>query len=260
MAAGWVIAVSELSLYFLFSNKIRKYYRELQTMNVVIYYWLTMTVLTMIWECSFVYQYKSINAFSQELIETKTHVWTNDYQWYYVLPWKTAYIFYGEYGAYADREYMVSANDWSRVIESSHAMFCGVGAMLVLYQKIINDFYTTKDMKYSIKYSNTNLDKYYLAMGVSMGSQLMNSVLYMANYFVQIQDQYNINYCSREFPCRFALLSRAFMYVNVFWTVLPLYAIVYTWNNCNKIWMRFSLETENSRSPKQEWRPIDQDE
>jgi len=217
-------------------------------MNVVMYYWLTMTVLTMFWECSFVYQYKSINAFSQELIDTNTHVWTNEYGWEYMLPWKTAFIFYGEYGAYADREYMVSANDWSRVIESSHAMFCGVGAVLVLYQKIQKRYYIT------------NTKNYYLALGTSMGSQLMNSVLYMANYFVQIQDKYNINYCSREFPCRFALTARAFMYVNVFWTVMPSYAIVYTWNNRNKILPRFLSETENAQCPTQAWRPISQDE
>ena len=226
MAAGWAIAMYELILYFLISNKIRKYYK-LQTMNVVMYYWFTMTVLTMIWECSFVYQYKSINVFSQELIDTKTHVWTNEYGMEYILPWKTAFIFYGEYGAYADREYMVSANDWSRVIESSHAIFCGVGAFLVLYQKIINVSYNA--------YYNINLNKYYLAIGVSMGSQVMNSVLYMANYLIQINDKYNINYCSSEFPCRFALLARAFMYVNVFWVIMPSYAIISVWNNPNKI-------------------------
>ena len=34
---------------------------------------------------------------------------------------KLARIFYAEYGAWADREYMVSSDDWSRTIEGSHA-------------------------------------------------------------------------------------------------------------------------------------------
>jgi len=217
MAAGWEIGMYELAIYFLISHKIRKYYHELQNMNIVMYYWFTMTILTLIWECSFVYNYKSINVFSQDLIKNNTHVWTNDYSIMYILPWKLAFIFYGEYGAYADREYMINTNDWSRVIESSHAIFCGIFSFLVLYQKINN------------KFLGTSLNKYYIAIGVSMGSQVMNSVLYMANYFIQINDKYNINYCSPSFPCNYALLSRAFMYVNIFWAVMPSYVIISSW-------------------------------
>jgi hypothetical protein len=220
MVAGWVIAMYELILYFLISHKIRKYYTELQNMNIVMYYWFTMTVLTMIWECSFVYQYKSINVFSQDLIDTDTHAWTNDYGLECILPWKTAFIFYGEYGAYADREYMIRTDDWSRVIESSHAIFCGVFSFLALYLKANNAFICR------------SREKFYLAVGVSMGSQMMNSVLYMANYFVQIHNKNNVNYCSIAFPCH---LARSFMYVNVFWVVMPAEAIISTWCGWNKL-------------------------
>jgi len=202
-------------------------------MNAIMYYWFTMTVLTLIWECSFVYHYKSINVFSLNLIENHTHVWTNDYGLEYVLPWKTAFIFYGEYGAYADREYMVRANDWSRVIESSHAIFCGAFSFLVLYLKVNNKF-IGRGVVVS-RAGHRAAGKYYLAIGVSMGSQAMNSVLYMANYLVQMRDVNNINYCSDAFPCHFALLSRAFMYVNVFWVVMPSYAIISSWGAGNSI-------------------------
>ena len=223
MASGWEIAFGELGLYFLISHKIREYYHELKNMDVIAYYWFTMTILTLIWECSFVYNFKNINVLSQDLIRNNTHVWTNDYGIQYLWPWKSAFIFYAEYGAYADREYMTDTNDWSRVIESSHAIFCGIFSFLVLYQKINNRSFT--------KSTGVSLNKYYIAVGVSMGSQVMNSILYMANYLIQINDRYNINYCSEIFPCHRALSSRPFMYVNVFWTVMPSYTIISSWRD-----------------------------
>ena len=54
----------------------------------------------------------------------------------------------------------------------------------------------------------------------------MNSILYMMNYFNQLAEPSNVNYCSVAFPCGHALLNRAFMYVNIFWTIMPLYAIL----------------------------------
>ena len=87
-----------------------------------------MTILTFIWECAFVLDYKNVNIISQQLIKNKEHVWNNEYDLSYVLPWKLSTIFYAEYGAYADREYMQNRNDWSRVIESTHALFCGLFA------------------------------------------------------------------------------------------------------------------------------------
>ena len=50
---------------------------------------------------------------------------------------KLSPIFYAEYGAYADREYMNRHDDWSRVIESSHSLFCGVFALVAINQKFL---------------------------------------------------------------------------------------------------------------------------
>ena len=176
---------------------------------------MTLTVLTMIWECSFIYNYKKINVLSTELVENNTHVWTNDYDLTYLLPWKLSFIFYAEYGAHADREYMITTDNWSRIIESTHAIFCGLFAFLVLFSKI----------------KDSHINKYILAIGISMGSQLMNSILYMSEYFIQEKEINNINYCSPVFPCGTALSLRGFMYVNIFWTVMPSYIIIITWKN-----------------------------
>ena len=210
MVQGWIIGGSEIVIYFIISHLIRKRISILQTMNRIIYYWMTMTVLTMIWEIFFIVNYKSVNILAQQLILNNTHVWTKDYDMTYILPWKLSHIFYAEYGAYADKDYMLLYNDWSRVIESSHALFCGLFAFLTLYHRI----------------KDPTLNRYFISLGISMGSQLMNSILYMMNYFNQLAEPSNINYCSPSFPCGHVLVKRAFMYVNIFWTIMPLYAIL----------------------------------
>ena len=49
-----------------------------------------------------------------------------------LIPTSFSIIFYSEYGAYADREYMVLTNKWSRTIEGTHEVFCGVAAFFAL--------------------------------------------------------------------------------------------------------------------------------
>ena len=53
-----------------------------------------------------------------------------------------------------------------------------------------------------------------------MGTQIMNSILYMGEYFIQTRDQRSVN-----FPIGILLTNRGFMYVNIFWTVMPSYCI-----------------------------------
>ena len=92
-----------------------------------------MTILTGLWEFCFISNYKYVNLLSNEFLETKTHVWSSEYNLSYILPWKLSYIFYAEYGAYADREYMISKDDWSRVIEGTHAIFCAFFFRYLVY-------------------------------------------------------------------------------------------------------------------------------
>ena len=76
--------------------------------------------------------YDNVSNYSNTLIRHKEHVWTNKYSILYILPWRLSEIFYAEYGAYADREYMLLHNDWSRIIEGTHAIFCGFFGVLSL--------------------------------------------------------------------------------------------------------------------------------
>ena len=122
-------------------------------------------------------------------------------------------IFYAEYGAYADREYMLLRSDWSRIIEGTHAYLCGIFAIGAMVAK------------------KCRMDNEYLIMAsVSMGTQLMNSILYMGNYFIQVHDKFSVNYDRANFPSGYLLSRRPFMYVNIFWTLMPIIAI------CHLVW------------------------
>ena len=208
MTSGIVIAILEFTLFFFISSKIRHKLPNLISINTISYYWLMMTILTFIWEISFICNYDNVYKTSTNFLKNKEHVWTNNYSLYYILPNKLAEIYYAEYAAYADKEYMTFTNDWSRVIESTHAIFCGLFSLMAILCKIRNVHHN-----------------YLISIGIGMGSQFMNSILYMANYFIQIKDPNNINYNTPEFPCGPLLLKRPFMWVNLLWSLMPAYVI-----------------------------------
>ena len=218
MLIGIEIATLEILLFFIFTYRIKYSYIILVNMNTIAYYWVMLTILTGIWELSFITNYDNINNISHTLIESKTHVWTNEYSILSILPWNLAYIFYGEYGAYADREYMATKDNWSKVIEGSHAILCAVFSLLCIVYKI-----------------KLNRRNYLVSISIAMGCQLMNSILYLMNYFIQCNDPFNVNYNTSSFPTGNFLSKRRFMYVNVFWFVMPSYVIIDLLMNKKKI-------------------------
>ena len=209
MITGTEIGLLEILIFFVISHRL-KIIPVLNEMNNIIYYWCMLTILTGIWEFSFITHYKYVNSLSRKLIETNTHVWSSNYDISYILPWKLSYIFYAEYGAYADREYMITKDDWSRVIEGSHAIFCAIFCLLSILFKLKKNNY-----------------RYIICLSVGMGSQLMNSILYLVNYFIECDNPTNVNYNTKMFPTGILLSKRLFMYVNVFWFVMPSYTIIH---------------------------------
>lgn len=228
--SGIGIGIIEISIYLCVGFILRDEFTSLKKINVISYFWLLMTVLTGIWEFAFITQYKEVHNYAEQLVQNNTHVWTTRYDLSYVNPWKLSRIFYAEYGAHADREYIALDNHWSRVIEGSHAILCGVFATLALYFK-----------------SHRKRTLFVISATVSMSTQLMNSILYMAQYFYQMKDPNNVNYPSAEFPAGFALWERAFMYVNVFWTLMPLYVIVMEYVLYGKEWICCQLRDRKYR-------------
>ncbi len=203
---GLVGAVIEITLYASSSTFL---YTQIKEIDVVTYYWLTFTVLTGFWEAFYILGHRDSINVSKYLLETKSNVWTSDFDLSMILPWKFSVIFYGEYGAYADREYMTEKDNWSRLIEGTHALFCGIFSLLTLLLNLTD-----------------NYDKSEIALSVAMGSQLMNSILYMGEYSLQTKDKDNLNYKTDEFPLGQFWNKRPFMYINIFWTLMPVYAII----------------------------------
>lgn len=205
---GIILGTIEMSLFGLISYGCKDFSPNLQNMDNVMYYWFCLTILTGIWEISFIMNYEDCVNNSLDLIMKKEHVWFNKYTLDNLLPWKLSKIFYSEYGAWADREYMTPVNYWSRLIEGSHAFLCGLVALHCMLDITEGEEKT-----------------FLILAALSMGTQLMNSILYMGEYFIQTRDQRSVNYNSAIFPIGILLTNRGFMYVNILWTIMPSYCI-----------------------------------
>ena len=206
---GTSLALIEVGFIFSFSYILRHLnWKQLSPLNKILYGWTMFTLSTGIWELMFLIQYKTTCNTALTYINSNEHVWTKKYDIIYLLPWKFSNIFYAEYGAYADREYMIPTDDWSRIIEGSHAIMCGLFAGLSILFKIYN-----------------KTSHYLVSISMCMGAQLMNSVLYMVNYFHETRDKENINYNTVDFPTGKFLEKRPFMYINIFWTIMPIFCV-----------------------------------
>ena len=203
---GYLGAFVTLFIFFIVST----FFHNLFNINSISYYWLCFTVLTGIWEYTYITKRQHISYNSNDLIKKKQHVWFNRYPLKMILPHNTSIIFYSEYAAYADREYMSNKDDWSIVIEGSHCILCGIFSLFALYFNFMN-----------------NHKNFYISMSIGMGTQLMNSILYMSEYIIQSKNPSNINYNNSNFPCGNFFIKRPFMYINIFWTLMPSYILTY---------------------------------
>ena len=205
---GITATMAELSIFYHFTHTIRQLQPNLQNIPIVCYYWITFTIMTGIWEFTFIRHRKKVQKISETLLITNTHVWTNKYPLSIILPWNFSKRFYAEYGAYADREYKTITDNWSYLIEGTHAVFCGLMGLCGIIATIYNSHS-------AIPY-----------ITLSMGSQLMNSILYLGEYNIQTKDKNNNNYNRHAFPLGRLWSKRPFMYVNIFWTIMPLYILI----------------------------------
>lgn len=204
---GYIAAALEIYLFIYISFKVNQIYK-INFDNTISYYWLSFTILTGIWETFYIFNYNNVINMSTKLLLYKEHVWTNKYNLNIIFPWNLSHVFYSEYGAYADREYMTNKDKWSRIIEGTHLLLCGLFSLMTIYF-----------------YHNKLLNKYHISLGISMGSQLMNSILYCGQYLIQTKNKNSINYNTHKFPCGKYLDKRPFMWINIFWLLMPSYIL-----------------------------------
>jgi len=227
---GITIGVIELILFYFLAKFLRNENNDLNKINEFSYYWMMMTCLTAIWEIAFIINYKKIIKISDRFMRNKTTVWSSKFNLKYIIPWNLSKIFYADYGANADKEYISTVDIWSRTIEGSHFLFCGFFSLLAL-----------------VFSGDKNLYNFFTAIGMS--SQLMNSVLYMTEYYIQTQNVNSINYDSPKFPCGFMMMKRPFMYVNILWTLFPSIVLL---NTLTTMWVTtLSTTTHFSAGPPQ---------
>lgn len=212
---GYIGAILELFGFYIISKNVKDNYK-IHIYNDITYYWLCFTILTGFWELFYILKYKIVVNYSKYLILKKKHVWFDNYNINMILPWNLSKIFYSEYAAYADREYMSKKDDWSRFIEGTHLFICAYFSFLTIF------FYTKNKYKH-----------FYISLGIAMGSQFMNSILYMAQYFIQTNNKNNVNYNSYKFPTGFLLSKRPFMLINIFWVLMPYYILYIHLQNYN---------------------------
>jgi hypothetical protein len=211
LITGWGIGLLEISLFMLISFTLKKFFVSMNQLNNICYYWLCMTILTGLWESTYLSTYSSVVNSANQLVNNTEHVWSNKYDLSYILPWKLSHIFYAEYGAWADREYMSIKDDWSHYIEGTHMIFCAIFSFFGLLSGL--ERRTTKSL---------------IVVGMAMAFQLMNSILYMVEYGIQCGDITSPNYYNNtEFPLGTMMIYRPFMYVNVFWLIMPTYIMFY---------------------------------
>ena len=235
---GYIIGILEISLFFIGAIFIRKSFHQLQDINKITYYWVMLTILTGFWEIAYISNYNNVTNYAHQLVNKSEHVWTNNYDITYILPWKLSYIFYAEYGAWADREYMTTLDQWSKTIEGSHCSQCALFSFLAIIFKL---------------FSNHN--NYLICLSVSMLTQFMNSLLYMVSYFIQENEPSNINYPTDSFPTDEWLIKRPFMWVNIFWLFMPFYTIMYyvfeNWNTFDEKKKNYYIINETNENFKE---------
>jgi len=210
--SGVTCAIIELGLFYILSKTMYQY-GNLNRINPIAYYWMTFTVLVGIWEYVYVSDRQTPSLEAKKLIKNNRHVWTSYYPISMVLPWNLSRHFYAEYGAWADREYMTLSDNWSKFIEGSHGIMCGLFSFVALIHLLIMN----------------DLKIYYIATSIAMGSQFMNSLLYMGEYFIQVEEKDSVNYDRKEFPAGNFLLKRPFMWINYVWLIMPTYVLLCLW-------------------------------
>lgn len=205
---GISLAIIEISLFFLFIYQLRKSLGLFHNVNDISYFWIMFTIMTGIWEFFYLNNRPNVKQLSSNLIKNKSHVWTNKYSLKNLLPHHFSNLFYAEYASYADREYMDLDDIWSLEIEGSHCILCGFINLVALLFNLLN------------------IKVYLLLIIISMSGQLMNSLLYCGQYLIEIKNINSVNYPTLNFPTGRYLLKRPFIYINVFWTIMPIYVLI----------------------------------
>ena len=206
---GYLCALLEVSIFLTISSYIFGH-TELHSINWLVCTWLMFTTLTGIWETKYLSSRHDISEYARQLIYNHQHVWTNEYNPIVVWVYYFSKLFYAEYGAWADREYMFYTDGWSFTVEGTHCFICAFFSTLSLLAQI-----------------NGNTTLFIVLAAIAMSSQLMNSIMYLRQYCIQCATPTSVNYNCSNFPCGSFLMKRPFMWINALWIAMPTFVCAY---------------------------------
>ena len=129
--SGTISAIVELIVFGNIAYNIRNSL-SFDNIDNITYYWLCFTILTGFWELTYLSRKNEISNISKILIKDNSHVWKNKYPFSSIIPKNFSRLFYAEYGAWADREYMTNTNYWSNLVEGTHCLFCALFSLISL--------------------------------------------------------------------------------------------------------------------------------
>ena len=76
---GLELGIIEIGLFFITSFLIKYKIKNLSNMDTITYYWLSFTVLTMLWEIYFVLDYYNVISYATYLLQKHVKVWDLKY-------------------------------------------------------------------------------------------------------------------------------------------------------------------------------------
>ena len=205
---GIEILLVELSLFWFSSYALATVFPSLQNIETVTYYWLMFTILTGIWEFSYIKNMKKVRRVGMKLLSKKKHIWNNLYNLKTLIPTKFAIQYYAEYGAYADREYYYLRDYKSLIIDSSSSVQSGFYSLLGLL------FYLFDSYSCALAF-----------ISLSISLQFVSNFIYLSEYYCQLYDSLSYNFNTTRFPCGKFLTKRPMMLINFLSLIVPSYII-----------------------------------
>ena len=93
----WLGALVVVIIFIALVSCLRFLTDRFDDIDLITYYWVWFTILTMVWEIFYVLLHQRAVNLAKELKETNKHVWCQLWPISILLPSKTSEIFYAEY-------------------------------------------------------------------------------------------------------------------------------------------------------------------
>ncbi len=206
---GFELCIIELIIAMVIFNNIYSIINFIDLPKFV-FYWIAFSILVCIYEIAYLYNFKNITRNAKALIKTKNSIWFEKYDISKLLPWKFAKLFYTDYIANSDREYINNNTKYGKIIESTHLFICGGLYLLALIMNIYG-----------------NINKFKTLLFMSFGAQIMNIIMYTLFLYFQIHNKFSSNYASKRFPIGRYYEKRPFTYINIIYIIMIISIIIY---------------------------------